>query len=283
MSCSARLPVYLIIIGAVFPQNAGSVLFFLYIFGIALASVVAILFKRFIFKSKEAPFVMELPPYRMPTLRTTARHMWNKGQQYLQKMGGIILIASILIWSLGYFPRINKQTIILEKQLTFLNETSIKTSNKNLANIQLQKDSLILCIEKSRRENSYIGKIGKCIEPVMAPLGFDWKMSVSILTGIAAKEVVVSTLGVLYQVDKEADVHSSGLKQAIRNENQFTKLSSISFLLFVLIYFPCIAVVAAVKKETGHWKWALFMIGYTTLLAWIVSFLVYQFGSLIIY
>jgi ferrous iron transport protein B len=288
MSCSARLPVYLIIIAAIFPENAGTILFSLYIFGIALAALMAILFKNLIFRSKEAPFVMELPPYRMPTIRTTTRHMWNKGQQYLQKMGGIILIASILIWALGYFPRSSDETKAIQKKLIHLEKANIKNIKmsekaqfKNDADIKKSKDSLLLLIEKSRRENSYIGMIGKSIEPALAPLGFDWKMSVSILSGIAAKEVVVSTLGVLYQASAKADVNSSGLKQAINEDKHFNKLSALSFLLFVLIYFPCIAVVAAVKKETGHWKWALFMIGYTTLLAWFVGFLVYQVGSLL--
>jgi ferrous iron transport protein B len=290
MSCSARLPVYMIIIAAFFPGNAGTFLFFLYLSGIAIAAVLAILFKKVIFKSKEAPFVMELPPYRMPTLRTTIRHMWHKGQQYLQKMGGIILVASILIWALGYFPRTNEIVSKIESEInastTLSNHTSTtlqphSATSLGKREIDLKIDSLRLLSEKLRRENSYIGQIGKAVEPALAPLGFDWKMSVSIITGIAAKEVVVSTLGVLYQANSDADENSKGLKQALQKDKHFNKASALSFLMFVLIYFPCIAVIAAVKKETGHWKWAIFMIVYTTALAWLVSFVVYQVGSLV--
>jgi ferrous iron transport protein B len=292
MSCSARLPVYLVIIAAIFPNSAGTILFLLYITGIAIAAIVAILLKKLIFKSIEAPFVMELPPYRVPTFKSTSRHMWNKGQQYLQKMGGVILVASILIWALEYFPRTNTETARFNQEIakleiaqskpvdTIITKNNILIANNMQSQIH-QTDSLKLVIEKTRRENSYIGQIGKAIEPVMKPLGFDWKMSVSILTGIAAKEVVVSTLGVLYMADSEADENSASLKQALQKDNHLSKLSALSFLLFVLIYFPCIAVVAAVKKETGHWKWALFMIAYTTALAWIVSFVVYQVGNLV--
>ena len=290
MSCSARLPVYLIVIAAVFPDKAGWILFGLYMTGIALAAIFGIIFKKVLFKSKEAPFVMELPPYRKPTLRTTTIHMWHKGEQYLKKMGGVILLASILIWALGYFPQTTNKTKIYEQKITAVQQKIAQTSNQeklNALNQQLEK--LILDKESDRHSNSYIGKIGRFIEPVMAPLGFDWKMSVSVLTGIAAKEVVVSTMGVLYHADKEADENSETLKTKLRNERYssgdkkgeliFTPLVSMSFLLFILIYFPCIAVVATVKKETGHWKWAAFLVGYTTMLAWLISFLTYQIGS----
>ena len=301
MSCSARLPVYLIIIAAIFPDNATTILFSLYFFGIILAALFGVIFKKVIFKSKEAPFVMELPPYRMPTIKTTTIHMWHKGQQYLKKMGGVILIASILIWSLGYFPRITEQTNSYEEQIATLNkkthqdnmsQNKVAAYKQEQATISYQLDSLELLKEGNQQENSYIGKIGKFIEPVMSPLGFDWKMSVSVLTGIAAKEVVVSTMGVLYQADEHADEHSESLKSKIKHETYqsgimagkevFSPLAAISFLLFILIYFPCIAVIAAVKKETGHWKWAIFMIVYTTGLAWTISFIVYQVGKLVI-
>ena len=290
MSCSARLPVYLIVIAAVFPDKAGWILFGLYMTGIALAAIFGIIFKKVLFKSKEAPFVMELPPYRKPTLRTTIIHMWHKGEQYLKKMGGVILLASILIWALGYFPQTTNKTKIYEQKITAVQQKIAQTSNQEKLNaLNQQLEELILDKESDRHSNSYIGKIGRFIEPVMAPLGFDWKMSVSVLTGIAAKEVVVSTMGVLYHADKEADENSETLKTKLRNERYssgdkkgkliFTPLVSMSFLLFILIYFPCIAVVAAVKKETGHWKWAAFLVGYTTMLAWLISFLTYQIGS----
>ena len=257
MSCSARLPVYLLIAGAVFPDHAGSVIFGLYITGIILAILISVIFKKTLFKSKEAPFVMELPPYRMPTFRVIMRHMWEKGKQYLNKMGGVILIAVILIWALEYFP-----------------------SGGSVPHEQ-------------RLENSYIAKIGKAIEPVIAPLGFDWRMGVSLITGAAAKEVVVSTMGVLFvnSHDPASDVPPSlgrNLQEAKyqvgpkTGEKLFSPLVGISYLLFILIYMPCVAVVATVNRESGHWKWALFLISYTTVLAWVLSFAVFQIGSLIL-
>lgn len=257
MSCSARLPVYILIAGAIFPTHAGSVIFLIYLSGIVLAIGVSLIFKNTLFRSKEAPFVMELPPYRIPTLRVSLRHMWEKGQQYLRKMGGVILIAVILIWALEYFPAGSKAS------------------------------------PAERLEKSYIAQIGKTIGPVLAPLGFDWKMGVSLITGAAAKEVVVSTMGVLYGSGKAPGLeHQGSLPDVLRNlrytdgarsgEQVFTPLVGISFLLFILIYMPCVAVVATVSRESGHWKWAVFLICYTTLLAWLVSFTVYQIGSLVL-
>jgi len=257
MSCSARLPVYILIAGAVFPRYAGSVILGLYLIGILLAIGVALIFKKTLFRKKEASFVMELPPYRMPTFRVIIRHMWDKGEQYLKKMGGVILIAVILIWALEYFPR-----------------------GSDPGNT----DSML--------ENSYIGKIGKFVEPVIHPLGFDWKMGVSLITGTAAKEVLVSTMGVLYG---SGHYHESGIKKNLPTilqqekykegsrigEKVFTPLASFSFLLFILIYMPCVAVVATVKRESGSWKWAMFLILYTTTIAWVLSFTVYQIGLLL--
>ena len=258
MSCSARLPVYILISGAIFPNFAGTVIFGLYLTGITLAILMAMVFKKTLFRQKEAPFVMELPPYRIPTVRVIFRHTWDKGQQYLKKMGGVILIAVILIWALEYFP--------------------------TGGNIQKPEERL---------QNSYISKIGKMIEPVIKPLGFDWKMGVSLITGAAAKEVVVSTMGVLYgsghyreqEIKKDLQYRLSNEKHldgSKKGEIVFTPLVGISFLLFILIYMPCIAVVATVRRESGTWKWALFLITYTTMLAWILSFSVYQVGSLIL-
>ncbi|MFZ4400116.1 MAG: ferrous iron transport protein B [Bacteroidales bacterium] len=297
MSCSARLPVYILITSAIFAENAGTVLFSIYMTGILLAIIVAIIFSKFVFKSKDVPFVMELPPYRIPTLRATYKHVWNKSGQYLKKMGGVILLASIVIWALGYFPRTTaKEEVYLQQ----IKNTEIAYSQKIAEAIP--GDSNLLCKEKAtsvkaielemeshRQENSYIGKIGHFVEPVMKPLGFDWKMSVSLLAGTAAKEIVVSTMGVIYQADDNADEHSSALIDKIKNERYksgsrkdkfvYSPLAGISFLMFVLIYFPCVAVFAAVKKEAGGIKWALFLAVYTTLLAWIISFLVFQIGS----
>ncbi|MFH0999368.1 MAG: ferrous iron transport protein B [Bacteroidota bacterium] len=299
MSCSARLPVYILIVGAIFPANAGTVLFSIYAFGILMAVLVAILFKNTLFKTKDSPFVMELPPYRMPTLRNTTKHMWFKAKQYLHKMGGIILVASIIIWAAGYFPRNvafskNYDKLIQEKKEMYvsqnLNAKDLIPYSADYTEQQNEIHKLEIAKESERQANSYIGQLGKFIEPVIAPLGFDWKMGVSIIAGAAAKEIVVSTIGVLYQTDSEteAEVLTSRLRNA-RYENGarkgeliFTPLVAISFLIFVLIYFPCIAVVAAVKRESGSWKWAVFLVVYSTVLAWVLSFLVFQFGNLIL-
>ena len=298
MSCSARLPVYILVTSAIFAEYAGTVLFSIYMIGILLAIIVAIVFSKFVFKSKDVPFVMELPPYRIPTLRATYKHVWNKSGQYLKKMGGVILLASIIIWALGYFPRKTVKEAAFNQQINTTELAyTIKIANvlaADTAQLKKEKTTVIKNIELEkesfRQENSYIGRIGHFIEPAMRPLGFDWKMSVSLLAGTAAKEIVVSTMGVIYQADDNADEHSSALISKLKNETYktgskkdeyvFTPLAGFSFLMFVLIYFPCVAVFAAVKKEAGGIKWALFLAVYTTLLAWIVSFLVFQIGSL---
>lgn len=285
MSCSARLPVYVLLISAVFPENQGLVLFAIYMTGIFLAILTALIMKRVAFSQKTVPFVMELPPYRIPTLRNTTMHMWHKGQQYLKKMGTVILVASILIWALGYFPR-NVQ--LSRDYQSLITEVSV---NNQLT--QLQKAEQIAQLEldqqSERQEKSYIGIMGHAMEPIISPLGFDWKMGVSILTGLAAKEIVVSTMGVLYHADSTADDSSETLKQKIKEQKHstgtlkgqaiFTPLVSIAFMMFILIYFPCVAVIAAIRKE-ANWGWAIFTMVYTTGLAWLVSFLVYQVGSL---
>ena len=250
MSCSARLPVYILLVSAFFPVNQGLILLSVYLIGILLAIGTSFLLKKTLFAKSSDPFVMELPPYRMPTMRNTTIHMWGKAGQYLKKMGTIILFASILIWALGYFP---------------LNRTTMADETEHL-------------------ENSYIGQIGKAIEPVIRPLGFDWKMGVSIVTGLAAKEIVVSSMGILYHVpdaDEKAHCLNEILQQQLYSTGQklCTPLVAYGFMLFILIYFPCMAVIAAIRKEAG-WKWALFTIFYTTGLAWLVSFGVYQIGSL---
>ncbi len=301
MSCSARLPVYILIIGAFFQGNEVSVLFLVYAIGIFFAIFFAVLFKKTILKSEEAPFVMELPPYRLPTLKTTLRHMWNKGSQYVKKMGGVILIASIVIWALGYFPinadiasefndKISKTESIYEAQLK-----NLKIGSDEYSKIDTRKVSEVntLNYEKTRllQEGSFIGIIGKYIEPVMRPLGFDWKMSISLLAGVVAKEVVVSTLGVLYQAEGNPDGNNETLQNKLQSATYkeddkagkpvFTPITAFAYLMFILLYFPCVAVIAAVKKESGNWKWALFMITYTTAVAWIMAFLVNQVGNLI--
>ncbi|MBN1598243.1 MAG: ferrous iron transport protein B [Bacteroidales bacterium] len=293
MSCSARLPVYLLLIGAIFPAYQGTFLFLLYLTGVILAVLVALFFKRFLFRSEGTPFVMELPPYRMPTFRSAFKHMWFKGSQYLKKMGGVILVASVLLWALGYFPRRlpdNVDTITIQKMDISAESdiNSTKILSQNYSEERISK----LSKETAQLENSYIGRLGKLIEPVIRPLGFDWKMGVSLITGVAAKEIVVSTLGVLHQVESTDKRQEQGLTKKIQNETYitgplkgkkvFNPVSTISFLLFILIYFPCIAVFAAVKKESGNIGWAFFMMFYTTALAYLISFTFYQLGSLIV-
>ncbi len=296
MSCSARLPVYILLIGAFFPTSPGTILFLLYATGIGLAIMVARLFKRILFKKSDVPFVMELPPYRVPTLKSTSRHMWHKGRQYLKKMGGVIMIASIIIWFLGYYPRENEQTRAIEQQkkeiMAQLPLPIVQQQMESVAhpttNTRETLRELNELQEHVRHEGSYIGALGKAIEPALSPLGFDWKMGVSLLSGIAAKEIVVSTMSVLYQAEGTDKKGNSNLIEKIRSDTHtdgtmtFTPLVAFSFLLFTLIYFPCIAVVAAIKKESGSWKWAAFTIFYTTGLAWLISFLFYQIGQLIL-
>lgn len=294
MSCSARLPIYLLIVGTVFPKNAGTVLFGIYTTGILIAVLMAILFKKTLFKDKEAPFVMELPPYRMPTTKVILKHMWHKGRSYLKKMGGIILIASIIIWALGYFPQHKNIKIQYEAKIDSLQNIHAQNvmllpenQKDNYTNTINSQISAINAEFKSvHQENSFIGMLGKLFEPIMRPLGFDWKMTVGVISGVSAKEIVVSTLGVLYQSEDGtnlSDILRVATYESGKNKGKkiFTPAVALAFLVFVLIYFPCIATIVAVKKESGSWKWALFMVGYTTTLAWVLGFLTYQIGSLV--
>ena len=262
MSCSARLPIYIMIAGTFFSVAYRSwVLMSLYAIGIIMAVIVSKIFSSLVIKGEDTPFVMELPPYRWPTPKAIWRHTWEKGKEYLKKMGGIILVASIIVWALGYFPH-----------------------NDDMPHAQQQ-------------EQSYIGRMGKAIEPVFSPQGFNWKLDVSLLAGVGAKEIVASSIGVLYSGDDEIDDDDDDfsedtefsddsekytrLRQAMLRDG-ITPLSAYAFLIFILLYFPCIATIAAIKNETGSWHWAIFAAGYTTVVAWIVSALVYQIGTLVI-
>ncbi|WP_352420979.1 ferrous iron transport protein B [Proteiniphilum sp.] len=284
MSCSARLPVYLLFVSAFIPKYGSLVMLGLYAFGIVIAAVTARILRKTAFKEEETPFVMELPPYRMPTGKSIIIHMWDRSSQYLRKMGGPILIASIVIWFLGYFPR------NAERDAAFDNEIALIDTQHSQDEISSEeREEMVTEIEHLRntthQENSYIGNIGKFIEPVMRPLGFDWKISVSLLSGMAAKEIVISTMGVLYTGDSE---DQQSLQYRLKAESYpdgspvFTPLVVAGFLLFVLIYFPCVATVVAIKEESHSWKWALFSVFYSTGLAWVVAFLVYQVGNLLI-
>ncbi len=300
MSCSARLPVYILFISAFFVNYQGTILFSMYGIGVALAIGSSLLFKKTIFRKADVPFVMELPPYRTPTIRTLLKHMWNRAEQYLRKMGGVILVASIIIWALGYFPRSTSDDYIYEKNIadirsqyaTMIMQTqqsgevvdALKKKENDAVN-QVEHE-----LESHRQMNSYIGRLGELIEPAMRPLGFDWKMSVAVLTGVAAKEVTIGTLGVLYQADMNDDLNQTSLITKLQQQTYkdgpnagqpvFTPLVAFSFMLFILIYFPCIAVVAAIKRESGAVKWAVFVVVYTTVLAYLASLITYQVGSL---
>ncbi len=252
MSCSARLPVYIIIIGAFFPDHAATVLFSLYLLGIVMSVLMAKLFSRFVVKGDSSPFVMELPPYRMPSGKSVFRHTWEKGRQYLKKMGTTILLASIVVWALSYYPR--------------MDENSPDYS------------------PEAQMEQSYIGCIGKAIEPIIAPCGMAWKEGVSIVTGIGAKEIVASTMGVLYssndaQALDDEDAETARLSSVIAKSG-LTAPAALAFMIFVLLYMPCIPACIGIKNESGKWGWALFAITYTTALAWICSAIAYHVSSL---
>ncbi|MDR2968128.1 MAG: ferrous iron transport protein B [Tannerellaceae bacterium] len=280
MSCSARLPVYVLLTGAFFPEQASIVLLGLYATGILLAVVMARLFKRFLFRKEDVPFVMELPPYRMPALKSILIHMWEKARQYLRKMGGVILFASIIIWFLGYYPRYSAEMQTCDEQIAAVGESSMSSREKSETITELERLRAM-----KHQEQSYIGHIGRAVQPLLAPLGFDWKMSVSLLTGMAAKEVAVSTLSVLYTGESE---ESRALPERLITDRDaegnpvFTPLIALSLMLFVLIYFPCVATITAISKESGSWKWGLFTVLYSCVLAWVVSFVVYQVGMLIV-
>jgi len=302
MSCSARLPVYILFISAFFVSHQGTILFSMYAIGVLLAIGSALLFKKAIFKQPDMPFVMELPPYRTPTLRTILKHMWSRAEQYLRKIGGVILVASIIIWALGYFPRETAEDHTYDVRVTTIRDQYSKQilqtqhPGEVIARLQAEEETEVNQVlnekESNRQLNSYIGRLGHFIEPVMRPLGFDWKMSVALLTGVAAKEITVGTLGVLYQAGDDTDEHSASLITKIqqqtyhdgprKGEKVFTPLVAFSFMLFILIYFPCVAVVAAIKKESGNWRWALFIVVYTTGLAYLASLAVFQVGSLLL-
>ena len=251
MSCSARLPIYIMITSTFFALKYRSwIMISLYFIGIVMAVLMSRIFSRYVVKGDDVPFVMELPPYRFPTGKAMFRHTWEKGKQYLKKMGGIILVASVIVWALGYFPH--------HEELT----------------------------PQEQQEQSYIGRIGKTIEPVFRAQGFDWKLDVGLLAGVGAKEIVASTMGVLYAGDETVadDEEADSVKYANLHKKMsadgITPLVAFCFLLFVLLYFPCIATIAAIKNESGSWKWSLFTVFYTTGLAWVVSAVVYQVGRL---
>jgi ferrous iron transport protein B len=281
MSCSARLPVYILFISAFFPRNQGSVLFLLYLLGALFAILSALFLKRVFFKSEEIPFVMELPPYRVPTIRSVFKHVSFRTSLYFKKIGGVILLASIIVWFLSNFPRNVAYSKNYPGEISAVGKSALLSDKKDEAVKQLMLEQ-----KSEKQTKSFMGIIGRSIEPVMKPLGFDWHLSVSILSGLAAKEVVVSTLGVIFQADNDSGKQS--LVEKIRSQKDssgrtvFTPLIAFSFMLFILTYFPCVGVVAAIKRESGSWKWAAFTVFYTTGIAWLLSFAVFQIGRLFV-
>ncbi|HLP72844.1 MAG TPA: ferrous iron transport protein B [Bacteroidales bacterium] len=273
MSCSARLPVYILFISAFFAKNQGSMLFLLYMLGMIFAVISAFILKKAFFKTPEIPFVMELPPYRIPTARSIVKHVWFRTELYMKKIGGVILLASMIVWVLSNFPRTE-----IKKASNTIPLTGVSISTKSMEAVTVQDHG-------NQQERSFLGMLGHVIEPVMKPLGFDWRLSVSLLSGLAAKEVVVSTMGVLFNAGDDSG-HTS-LVQKIQNQTDdegnalFTPLVAFAFMIFILTYFPCIGVVSAIRRESGSWKWAAFIVIYTTGVAWLMSFSIYQVGSLL--
>ena len=248
MSCAGRLPIFVLLAGAFFPRHAALALLAIYALGVVLAILSALVIKRFV-RDDDLPFVMELPPYRVPTGKAIWRHTWEKGKQYLEKMATTILIGSIIIWTLGYFPRHEGQT------------------------------------EREQQENSYIGHLGKAVAPALDPLGFDWRMDIGLLTGVVAKELVVSTLGVMYApaaeaVEEEGEVSDTQLQSALVSSVSLP--AAVAFMIFVLLYFPCIATFVAIKNETGKWRWAIAVCAYTMVVAWGVAWIGFHITALLI-
>jgi ferrous iron transport protein B len=286
MSCSAKLPVYIILAGTFFGASAGTVIFSIYLAGIILSIITGRLFRSTILRGADAPFVMELPPYRVPMIKSLVIHMWDRSKMFLKKMGGIILAGSVIVWALLAFPRnvpyssdyaaeIDRVKASYVTEITIANE-----SDKQL--LEKRRDAAVANLIRSKKaeksEKSFMGRIGKVIAPLFAPLGIDWRGSVALLTGFAAKEIVVSTLGILYVTDEGDD--SEALKSALLSSDM-TPLSALAMMTFVLLYLPCLATITTIRRETGSFSWMFFSVVYSTLLAWVVAFCVYQGGRII--
>ena len=285
MSCAGRLPIFVLLAGAFFPHNAALVLLGIYLLGIVLAILSAIVLSKFV-KDDDLPFVMELPPYRIPTAKAIWRHTWEKGQQYLQKMATTILICSVIIWFLGYFPK-NKELMAAQEEYATLAQTPAGRLSANADEVNVNaatatKQELMTRIDSLyayQQENSYIGQLGRMVSPALDPLGFNWKMDVGLLTGIAAKELVVSTLGVMYSEGaKVSEGHDMSEDTQLQSAlvNDVTPAAALSFMVFILLYFPCVATFVAIKNETGKWRWAVACCAYTMAVAWIMSLIVYR-------
>jgi ferrous iron transport protein B len=288
MSCSAKLPVYLVLAGTFFAGQAGTVIFSVYVAGIVLSVATGRLFRSTLLKGMDAPFVMELPPYRVPMLKSLMIHMWDRSKLFLKKMGGIILVGSVIVWALSAFPRhaaLSRDYQAEIEQVSNRYQISIQAAPATeREQLQTQRDQAVHMLERAWQAEkagaSYMGQLGRFFAPVFEPLGIDWRGGVALLSGFVAKEIVVSTLGVLYAVDREAG--GDALARALKSGGM-EPLAALSMMVFVLLYLPCLATVAAIRRETGSTGWMVFGIAYNTSVAWGVAFAVYQGGRLLGY
>jgi ferrous iron transport protein B len=286
MSCSAKLPVYIVLAGTFFGERAGSVIFSIYLTGILLAIVSGRFFRRTLLRGEEAPFVMELPPYRVPMLKSLLIHMWDRSKIFLRKMGGIILVGSVVVWGLSNYPQPQRYTVDYDGRMALVAESyRARMANLDPAHQRAladQRDHALARLARAkaseRAEYSLLGRLGRVIEPVFAPVGIDWRGGVSLLSGFVAKEIVVSTLGVLYAAGDDGDE----ALQAVLARSGMTPLAAVAMMAFVLLYLPCLATVSAIRRETGSLGWMFFSIAYNTGMAWVVAFVVYQGGRLLL-
>jgi len=279
MSCGARLPVYVLIGGAFWPAHAGNVVFSIYVLGVLIAVGMVKLLRRTRFRGMSAPFIMELPPYRVPTLRSLAIHMWERSWMYLRKAGTIILGASIIIWFLMTFPvkhefSQNYETMIQTAQ------TAGQQGTISVSEMEMEVAQYRAAMVAERIEYSFAGRSGKFIEPILKPLGFDWRLGLALISGLAAKEIVVSTMGTIYGVIDSGKT-SASLRQTLASDPKYTRLTAYAFLVFVLLYVPCMASMAVFLRETGSVKELLFQFSYTLGMAWGMALIIYQGGRLL--
>lgn len=272
MSCSAKLPIYILLAGTFFSARAGTVIFSIYIIGIILSIITGRLFRSTLFKGADAPFVMELPPYRVPMIKSLIIHMWDRSKMFLKKMGGIILVGSVIVWMLTAFPRNINYSMDYNEEINKIDASFTEKQKK------AEITKLIRAKQAEKAEKSFMGRIGKTIAPVFAPIGIDWRGSVALLTGFVAKEIVVSTFGILYATEETDE--PDALKNALLS-SEMTSLSALSLMVFVLLYLPCVATIATIRRETGSLKWTLFSVGYSTSIAWAAAFCVYQGGKIL--
>ncbi len=285
MSCSAKLPIYIVLTGAFFAGQAGTVIFAIYLAGIVMSIMTGRLLRTTLLKGMDAPFVMELPPYRVPMAKSVMIHMWERSKMFLKKMGNVILIGSVIVWAMSAFPRQTEYSVDYDERIKNIEqEYELRKKNTDASGhglLDKEKDFAVASVERLRNsekiEKSYMGRIGKILEPIFLPIGINWQGSVALLTGFVAKEIVVSTLGILYVAEDKDE--SDALHKALSSSGM-SQLSALSMLVFVLLYLPCLATIAAIRKELRSWKWMVFSIGYSTTLAWITSFVVYQTGKL---